>query len=179
MTTGISWVDSQIYLTLLGDCTAETGGGRLVAIDGSGKQRLLADKLHMPIDIVTDDDGTVWLLEFAAYAPSTDCFQGIGFQQETGRLSRLNSDGVLEPVVTGLNYPTALLPLPDGSFYVTELVEGRLLHITMGGPVSESAEASPPPERVDILPVYNEIADVDATTLQYLLKPITSELKWL
>ncbi len=162
LAAGISWVDGEIYLTLMGDCAAETGGGSLIAIDESGKQRLIADKLHMPIDVAAADDGSVWILEFAAYAPSSDCFQGIGFQQETGRLSRLTADGQLEPVVTGLNYPTALLPLPDGSFYITELVEGRLLHITLGQAAIVVAEASPPPARDDTSPAYRQIADVDA-----------------
>ena len=46
-------------------------------------------------------------------------FGGTGYQVETGRLSRLLPDGRLETVLDGLNTPGAVLPMPDGSLYIT------------------------------------------------------------
>ena len=117
-------------MTLTGGCPYPPAGGQLVAIDESRNQRTVRDGLNMPIDVAQGPGGTLWLLEFARFTPGASCFTGDGYQANSGRLSRLHADGTLEPVVAGLNFPGAVLPLADGSLYVSEVFAGRVLHIT-------------------------------------------------
>ena len=128
--TGLTRVDQEYYVTLTGGCPYPAGGGQLVAIDESRNQRLIADQLNMPIDVALGPDGTIWVLEFARFEPEASCFTGQGYEAETGRLSQLQPDGSLRMVLTELNFPGAVLPLPDGSVYITEVFDGRVLHIT-------------------------------------------------
>ena len=160
--TGITRIGAEYYVTLTGGCPFPPGGGELVAIDEQRNQRTIADNLNMPIDVAQGPDGAIWVLEFATFTPDASCFSGMGYQQKTGRLSRLQPDGTLEPVVTELNYPGAVLPLPDGSLYVTEVFNGRLLRITF---VEEEAQVNveergfSPVEPGE--PTYREISDMD------------------
>lgn len=130
--TGITRVGQEYYVTLTGGCPFPAESGQLVAIDESRNQRLLAGGLNMPIDVAQGPDGTIWVLEFARFAPDASCFGGSGYQARTGRLSRLLPDGRLEPVLADLNFPAAVLPMPDGSLYVSEVLPGRILHVTFG-----------------------------------------------
>ena len=128
--TGIIRMDDEYWVTLLGGCPYPAGGGRLVAIDEQRNQRTVLDGLNMPIDVAMGPDGNIWVLEFATFPPGGDCFSGADYQVESGRLSRLHDDGTLETVIDNLNFPGAVLPMPDGSLYVSEVLPGRVLHIT-------------------------------------------------
>jgi hypothetical protein len=130
--TGITRVGAEYYVTLTGGCPYPPDSGQLVAIDENRNQRTLLTDLNMPIDVAVDENGVVWVLEFARFEPGASCFTGEGYLPNTGRLSRLNADGVLEPVIINLNFPGAVLPLPDGSFYLSEVFAGRVLHINLG-----------------------------------------------
>ena len=161
--SGIARVGDDYYVTLMGSCPYPDGSGQLVAIDGQGQQRTLAGGLDMPIDVALAADGTVWLLEFGRFTAESGCWGREGYQQHTGRLSRLHPDGRLEPILENFNFPGALLPMPDGSLYLTELFHGRLLHVTF-----DPAQRRPlPPLPHDAplaqaAPTYWEIADLDA-----------------
>ena len=130
--TGILRMGDEYYVTLLGGCPYPDESGMLVAIDENRHQRTVLDGLTLPIDVAHGPDGSLWILEFASFTPGGDCFSGDGYQVETGRLSRLLPDGSLETVLEGLNTPGALLPMPDGSLYITEVFPGRVLHVTFG-----------------------------------------------
>lgn len=128
--TGIVRLGAEYYVTLTGGCPYPRGSGQLVAIDENRNQRIVRGGLNMPIDVAQAPDGVLWLLEFARFTPGASCFTGEGYQANSGRLSRLHADRSLEPVVDGLNFPGAVLPLADGSLYVSEVFAGRVLHIT-------------------------------------------------
>ncbi len=130
--TGIARVGAEYYVTLFGGCPYPAESGRLVAIDESRNERVLVDGLNMPIDVAVGPDDTIWVLEFARFAEGASCFDGSGYLPHTGRLSRIASDGSLVMVLDELNYPSAVLPLPDGSLYLSEIFANRLLHITFG-----------------------------------------------
>ena len=139
--TGITRVGEEYYVTLLGGCPYPLGSGQLVAVDEARHQRTVLDGLNMPIDVAhgldaSGPDGTLWILEFARFTPDADCFSGQGYQVETGRLSRLWPDGTLETVLDHLNFPGAVLPMPDGSLYISEVLPGRILHVTFDAPVA-------------------------------------------
>ena len=138
--TGITRVGDEYFVTLTGGCPYPDGGGRLVAIDTQRNQRTIVDGLNMPIDIALGPDGTLWLLEFARFTADADCFSGSGYRTETGRLSRLLPDGTLETVLDHLDFPGAVLPMPDGSLYISQVLPGRILHVTFGAPPAAQRE---------------------------------------
>lgn len=139
--TGITRIDAEYYVTLTGGCPYPEGGGKLVAIDEERNQYTVADGLNMPIDVTQGADGTIWVLEFARFTADASCFSGAGYQEQSGRLSRLRPDGTLDPVRDNLNFPGALLAMPDGSLYLSEVFPGRILHVTFG-PTAANQPAS-------------------------------------
>lgn len=157
--TGLARGAESFYVTLLGGCPHVLNGGELVEISDEGEQRTVVDGLNMPIDVALDEAGTVWILEHGAVAPGRDCFSELRQEEASGRLSRINQRGVLETVADDLHFPVSVLPLPDGSLYVTEAYSGRLLQIQFGA-------ASKPPRRFppyDKPPAsYAEVRDLDA-----------------
>ena len=137
---------NEYYVTLFSGCPYPANGGLLVAIDEARQQRTIADGLNLPIDIARGPDGTLWLLEFARFTPDASCFDGSGYQSNTGRLSRLLPDNTLETVLDHLDFPGAVLPMADGSLYISEVLPGRVLHITFPRPnqqIRQSASTIP------------------------------------
>jgi len=158
--TGIERFGNDFLVTLTGGCPYPAGIGQLVAIDMQRNQRTVVDGLNMPIDVAFGPDGALWLLEFATFTPDASCFTGTGYQVNSGRLSRLAPgcltqtgirDGcALETVIDKLNFPGAVLPMTDGSLYISEVFPGRILKVTFDGdagaglPDSTQAEAFTP-----------------------------------
>ena len=70
----------------------------------------------------------------------------------------MNSQGFLETVADGLDFPAAVLPLPDGSLYLTEAYSGRLLHLTFE-PAARSPQRYPPQDKPPS--AYADIRDMD------------------
>ncbi|MCP4168344.1 MAG: ScyD/ScyE family protein [Chloroflexi bacterium] len=145
--TGIAFIDGEYWVTLTGGCPYPSGAGRLVAIDGERNERLILGGLNMPIDVAQAADGTIWVLEFATFPPDAACFTEANYQAETGRLSRLLADHSLEPVLENLNFPGSVLPLSDGSLYLTEVFPGRVLHVTFGDRPIDTSDVFPQIER--------------------------------
>ncbi|MGB5051013.1 MAG: ScyD/ScyE family protein, partial [Caldilineaceae bacterium] len=178
--TGIEKLGSDEFLvTLTGGCPYPAGGGQLVAVDWARNQRTLIDGLHMPIDIARGPDGTLWLLEFAHFTPGASCFTGAGYQPETGRLSRVLADWTLQPVLTDLSFPGAVLPAPDGSLYISEVLTGRILRVSFG-PADEASSDTLPSLRPTPAPVTSRrFAKVDAAlaavAAEYNLSPFPGQ----
>lgn len=138
--TGMARVGDEYYVALTGGCPFPPGAGKIVAIDEERNQRTVAEGLNMPIDVAAGPDGAIWVLEFAAFAPDAGCFSGSGYQAKSGRLSRLRADGALETVLDGLDFPGAVLPMADGSLYISEVFPGRILHVTFDGTVDGTVD---------------------------------------
>ena len=127
--TGLTRNGDSYYVTLFGGCPHIPNSGELVEVRGDGRQTTLVKGLNMPIDIAVDAAGNLWILEFASLAPRNSCFSGLVEQDASGRLSRINGQGVLETVLDDLHFPAGLLPLPDGGLYITETYAGRVLRV--------------------------------------------------
>ena len=112
----------------------------------------------MPIDVAIDAAGSVWILEFASLAPRAGCFSGLVEQDASGRLSRINGQGVLETILEDLHFPAGLLPLPDGGLYITETYAGRILRLTFE-PQPQTPQRFPPRERPIVKAI--EVRDLD------------------
>ncbi|MCY4466711.1 MAG: hypothetical protein OXE46_14370 [Chloroflexi bacterium] len=156
--TGITRQATASVLALLGGCPHVQNSGELVALDDNGGLRSLVDGLNMPIDVAQAGDGALWILEFGALPPRSPCFTDLDELPASGRLSRLDADGLLRTIVDNLHFPSALLPMPDGSLYISEVYRGRLLQI--------SFDARPPQPRryppADAPPAaHAQISDLD------------------
>ena len=84
-----------------------------VSRDGAQVTRV-ASGLHGVLGIAFDDRGRMYALETTAAGvapPLSD--------PTAGRLVRIERDGTLTPLVTGLAFPSALAAGPDGAFYVS------------------------------------------------------------
>ena len=157
--TGLARGDDSFYVTLLGGCPHTANSGELVAVSDDGGQRRVVDGLNMPIDVAVDAAGDVWILEHGAVTPDRDCFSELREGEASGRLSRINDRGALETVVEDLHFPVSVLPMPDGSLYVTEAYSGRLLQIQF------DAAANPPlrfPPGDKPTASHAELRDLDA-----------------
>jgi hypothetical protein len=128
--TGIERWDGEFLVTLTGGCPYPEGAGQLVQIDQSRNQQSRITGLNMPIDVAHGPDGTLWLLEFAAFTPGASCFDGSGYLPGTGRLSRILPGWELDPILTDLDFPGALLPARDGSLYISQVLTGEVLRVT-------------------------------------------------
>ena len=130
--TGIMRLDDQneYLVALFGGCPYPASSGQIVAVDQERNQRAVVAGLNLPIDVAQGSDGTIWVLEFAQFEPGASCFDGSGYQPQSGRLSILHPEGQLETVLDGLDYPGAVLPADDGSLYLSEVFSGRVLHIS-------------------------------------------------
>ncbi|MDE2857779.1 MAG: ScyD/ScyE family protein [Chloroflexota bacterium] len=130
---GIARFGEEIVAALFAGCPHPPNSGELVAIDQAGVQRTLVNNLNMPIDVAIDAEGDLWLLEFAAARSEEACFSAADLEARSGRLSRLNRDSELETIVDNLDFPGAVLPLPDGSLYISEVYAGRVLRLRLDG----------------------------------------------
>jgi sugar lactone lactonase YvrE len=140
--TGITRVDDEYYVTLFSGCPYPAGSGKVVAVGPERSERTVVDGLSLPIDVALAQDGTIWILEFARFLPDAYCFDAQGYEPDSGTLSRLRPDGTLEEVLTGLDFPGAVLPMPDGSLYITEVFGGRVLHATWSTDIESSIAAA-------------------------------------
>ena len=132
--TGIERIGREYFVTLTGGCPYPAGSGQLVAIDENRNERIVADGLNMPIDVARGPDGTIWLLEFSRFRPDASCFSGLGYQADSGRLSRVTTNGSVELVLDGLNFPTSVLPREDGSLLISQVFEGNIIEVYWGQP---------------------------------------------
>jgi hypothetical protein len=89
------------------------GSGAIWAADPTGKLAVAAARLTMPVDVAFDGGGAMYVLEFGdGKRPDQPYAAG------TGRLLRIESDGVHTVVLDRLNYPTAMLFSPAGDLYI-------------------------------------------------------------
>jgi len=154
--TGLARLDDKLLVTLTGGCPFPLGSGKVVSIDEDRNEEVVVDGLDMPIDVAVSDDGTVWVLEFAKFAPGSSCFTGEGYTESTGKLSRLDGNDDLDVVLADLDYPGAVLVLEDGSLLVTEVFSGRVIQV-----ITDSQPQFLPTvaERVDSVPEW-QLVDV-------------------
>ncbi|NND13542.1 MAG: ScyD/ScyE family protein [Acidimicrobiia bacterium] len=144
--TGISRVDGEYLVTLTGGCPYPPGSGRLVAVDDQRNQRTVVEGLSMPIDIALDEDGAIWILEFARFEEDASCFSGEGYLPGTGRISRLSDTGVREIVLDELDFPGSILVVGD-VMWVSEVFSGRILRISQPGAGNASGEPPAPSQQ--------------------------------
>ena len=166
--TGITRQSNATVVALLGGCPHAQNSGELVAMRDAGGLGSLAAGLNMPIDVAQSDDGALWILEFGALPPDSPCFIDLDDLPASGRLSRLDANGVLRTILADLHFPSALLPMPDGSVYISEVYRGRLLRISFAGEPPQQPRRDPP-----VAPppaAYAQISDLDAALRRVIVQ---------
>ncbi len=113
--TGLTWgPDGRLYVASFGQLPHMEGTGAVVAIGPGGDSTTVIDGLTMVIDIGFDDDGGLFILE---YASPPDVPEGTdAYRDGTGRVLHLNdpsSPEELQVVLDGLARPTALAVAGD------------------------------------------------------------------
>lgn len=156
--TGLARQGDSYYVTLFGGCPHVPNSGKLVEITSEGRQKTLVAGLNMPIDVAVDGSGDLWILEFASLAPRNGCFTDLAEQDPSGRLSRVNGQGLLETVLDDLRFPAGLLPLPDGGLYITETYAGRVLRVDFERQ-PQTPQRFPPGDKPEATSI--EIRDLD------------------
>jgi cytochrome c peroxidase len=156
--TGLARNGASFYVTLFGGCPHLPNSGELVEITSDGRQKTYVDGLNMPIDVAVDAAGDLWILEFATMTPRSDCFNDLHKQGASGRLSRINAQGMLETVLDALHFPVSVLPHPDGGLYISETYAGRILRLTYDTQPN-APQRFPPREKPKA--AYIEIRDLD------------------
>lgn len=129
--TGIARLDDEYLVTLTGGCPFPIGGGQLVAIGQTQQPRQVLTGLNMPIDVAVDENGRIWVLEFAQFREGGDCFAGGDYVAGSGRLYRMDDEGQPKPVIIGLQTPGAFLLTDEGSIIVSEVFVGRVLEVQL------------------------------------------------
>jgi hypothetical protein len=136
---------NSFYVGTLGRIDRDFAGSIYrVSRDGSNVSHM-ATGLHGVLGVAFDEDGRMYALETTSSGvapPLSD--------PTAGRLVRIETDGSLTPLVTGLAFPTALIAGRDGAFYVSNcgyhcddqatgatLGVGQVLRISVEGVVAD------------------------------------------
>jgi hypothetical protein len=107
--------DGTYYVGNLGTFPANSDS-KILKITTNGDITEMAKGLTAVTGLAFDAQGNLYALE--ASAPVTDP-QGPPVAPGTGRVVLVRSDATLEPIATGLNFPTAMTYGPDGKLYVS------------------------------------------------------------
>jgi hypothetical protein len=139
---------SEFYIGTLGRIDLDFDAAIYrVSRDGSEVTRV-ASGLHGIVGVAFDRAGRMYALETTASGVSPPLSD-----PTVGRLVRIERDGSLTPLVTGLTFPTALIAGRDGAFYVSNcgyhcddratgesLAVGQVLRISIAGADAESLQ---------------------------------------
>jgi hypothetical protein len=106
--------DGNFYVGNLSEFPASKTS-KILKITPAGQISVYAQGLTTVLGVAFDAQGQLYALETSA--PVTQ--QGSPVIPGTGRVVRVKSDGSLEPVATGLTFPTAMTFGPDGKLYVS------------------------------------------------------------
>lgn len=106
--------DDHFYIGTLGRIDTDFAGAVYRLSRNGSRIRRVVSGLHGVLGIAFDTKGRMYVLETTA--PGVDPPLS---DPAAGRLVRVERDGSLTPILTGLAFPTALIAGRDGAFYVT------------------------------------------------------------
>ena len=138
--TGLTFgPDGRLYVAMFSTLPVGRGGGAVWAATNEGALTRSVDGLTMPIDVVFDSRGMMYVLEFSDAV-------GQLYAADRGRLLRIEPDGTPTVILDRLNYPTSMTFSRRGDLYIalggafSAPGEGEILKVpcgeltTMNGP---------------------------------------------
>jgi len=149
VTTGITaGPDGKLYVCQFSPAPYHEGTGTIDWLTPDGTTDVAVPKLTTPIDVAFAPDGTMYVLQFAAFFKS----EKLRYEPGGGRVLRVKDreKGLTEPVVTGLVFPTNMIVGPDGALYVTNFGnesnkgQGQVLRIVPGDEPAEGPKVEMP-----------------------------------
>jgi hypothetical protein len=124
--------DGTFALGNLGVFPSPTGNAVLFQFPMSGKLRLVKIDFSKVLGVTFDSAHRIYVLETS----NSDAAGGLPVPG-TGDVVRINSDGTVEPIDSGLTFPTAMTFGPDGKLYVSNFGfgfppgQGEVVRITV------------------------------------------------
>ena len=115
--TGIVYHNGNFYIGTLGTFPVRPGTQNIYKITPDGKVTVAASGLTAVLGVAFDAKGRLYALE-------TDTVAGFPGRAAagSGQVVRVNADGTLTTIATGLTFPTAMTFDPDGdSLYVSNI----------------------------------------------------------
>jgi hypothetical protein len=112
--TGITAYNGNFYVGTLGTFPVRPNTENIYAITPDGYLKVAASGLTSVMAVAFDKNGALYALE-------TDTVAGLPGPAAagSGKVVRVNSDGSLTTITSGLVFPTAMIFGPDGALYVS------------------------------------------------------------
>jgi len=114
--TTITSHDGDFYLGNLSEFPIVPGSASIFKLTRSGRLSVVATGLSTVLGSAWDDHGRLFVLESMTAAG----FPGPG-EVGQGMVVRVDRDGTITPVVTGLSFPSAMTFGPDDDLYISNL----------------------------------------------------------
>jgi hypothetical protein len=114
--TGIAYHDGSIYFGTLGTFPVRPGTQSIYKITPSGRVEVAASGLTAVLGVAFDERGRLYALETDTVAGEPGP-QAVG----TGKVVRVERDGEIETVASGLTFPTGMAFGPDDNLYVSNI----------------------------------------------------------
>lgn len=126
--TSLVYSNGDLYVADLGTFPIKPGTEKVWQVNlSTGKVSVMASGLTMVEGLAMDSTGALYALESSTVAG--------GPTPATGMVVKINSDGTLSTIASGLTFPTAMTFGPDGNLYVSAKGyggPGEIDKITMG-----------------------------------------------
>ncbi len=110
--------DGNFYVVNLNVFPIQSGTSSVFKITPAGKISVFAKGLTAAVGVAFDAQGRLYVLEASAGADNSFLIK-LPVVPGSGRVVRVGSSGQLEPIATGLMFPSAMTFGPDGSLYVS------------------------------------------------------------
>jgi hypothetical protein len=154
----------NFYVGNLGTFPINPGSENIYKVTPSGQTKVAAPGLTTVVGVAFDAQGQMYALESFTHSAS-------GFPDPsaagTGEVVRVNHNGTLTPIATGLTFPTAMTFGPDGNLYVSNVGfgvpvpgAGQIVRIDMASARRDAADHASPEVQVMVRSTSEGISDV-------------------
>jgi LPXTG-motif cell wall-anchored protein len=139
--TAMALHGGSLYVGTLSTFPIKTGAAQIFKIDPNGHFSVFASGLTAILGVAFDGQGRLYALEMSAGVTGP---KGPPFAAFTGRVVRV-TNGKLEPVATGLMFPTGMTFGPDGFLYVSNFGfggkpgDGQIVKVDVNAPAAPTS----------------------------------------